>query len=1522
MPLQTQNLVMTGLGVEANAPPNALQPRLVDGIHLRWAFKRDMGFPWYGFYLYRRRHGRGEPMCVSRVMANKEPGALPSQQLATALGQFRSDQDLVLTDDFPPAGMVELDLRDRAYLRFELPPAGLARWVQVEVGFRKPEESGRQRQCVDFRDRRPSQGPNPRVEETVEFTVHDETGAPTPQSRVVVQSTTIGPLSGLDCGHSLEIKLPFPADEVDLQLTHFAHPAQVEAFHADGSPAAGATMVNPQRVPEAIRLVGHAISRVVVKAPADETLLHEVCYVRHRGRPDDRPVTVTALLGGTTVGQTVLANDPGQVVTAVLEFDAISAIEFTSSNAAVVDICIIPVAQGAASGWSLIRRFPYPLCLPVTHTSYPCSGNAPVDEPAAQARALGRVRYGSPSDWAGAPFADLHEQLLHLVEDGPGGPPMASKRMPAVVGAPDPPDPAITPPKLPAQSRLDMVLLGTLNPAVAQMVGLYYVDEDTPSGAPFDYMIVADYLNVGGRNPSKLLSFIQTNGFDDVQAYIVFNQRREPDTPLPPPDDVRCYELPGTTRRAQGGALEDADNNAGLRWDLGLSGLGILQPGHAIMYHVWRAALGNQDVPDPPGAYDLITRDGPTIVGESHVPGSAVQRPANWPPFPLHHIDIGLSDGWYGYQVSGIDIFGRHSPNSGAGQWYEWLPVPDPRPWYYQDPPGDRAIHPSAVRLLDKTPPPPPTGFEAFALDPADPFVIKDATYAAWWATLSSAEQNGVIGLRVRWLWTFQDMRQAPQTREFRVYYHPGQANALLGRTTAAAATAAECQVQTDIPNAHPADAFRGGWLRIGGDSFRVVGSDAADPLRVRVRNLGLTYGAGSVTVASGSATVTGAGTVWHAGMTGLSLEVDGDAVAYTIHSVNSPTEITLTQVYAGPSAAGKAYIVFDLRPRANAPCTLIIPDRYADGTVTVTNGSPIVTGAATDWVGSLAGQILRVDGELGRYRIQSVDTPTQLTLARNYDGPGAVSRAYAITFPLFTDYSVPTSWDERYYVVDYNDHVSVGVDGAGNPLRTYEVLLPAPGDVFRGGVPLNPTLVQPIVYALVAVSAADGRLHTPDDPKWAAGRWGNRLGNEGPVSPSATIFRVLRTPPPPPAPPPDSERVFATAADYHSASYYTYRWWPSANLKTHVFRAMDEAIFRTDWGRQPRAALDAGQLQHFPDPAVEPRWDALKRGQVAAELNQLNAFPKTPAGTAQAIAAYRALSNDGLRVLAGLPGNEAAFSQITLKPLDPDDPANANRLGPDNAPGFPIVAGLRAYVDKLDGRSTNRYFYRAAYVDAANNQSPLSLSGPPIWLPDVVPPKAPSLTKALGGDREITLRWASNREPDLAEYRVFRADAEDKARDTRLMTLVHTEAVAAGEPMARPAEVSWTDAPLRGLTTFFYRLVAVDDAGNVSSPTPPIAVRAHDETPPVPPALTAAWADEAGVVRAQLTWTSADEALVQRRDAGGGPWIDLVQWRAPGSYTVRDPFSDPAQSYEYRIWARRYTGAIAKGPAVPLPHN
>lgn len=73
-------------------------------------------------------------------------------------------------------------------------------------------------------------------------------------------------------------------------------------------------------------------------------------------------------------------------------------------------------------------------------------------------------------------------------------------------------------------------------------------------------------------------------------------------------------------------------------------------------------------------------------------------------------------------------------------------------------------------------------------------------------------------------------------------------------------------------------------------------------------------YSTGSVTVTTSSAVVTGSGTAWD---TGSAVEAGdlfvrtGDAVAYSIASVDSDTQVTLSSVYGGVTGAALAYGIY-----------------------------------------------------------------------------------------------------------------------------------------------------------------------------------------------------------------------------------------------------------------------------------------------------------------------------------------------------------------------------------------------------------------------------------------------------------------------------------------------------------------------------------------------------------------------------------------------------------------------------------
>ena len=139
MPLQSSNLVMLALPSRGDVPPpGSGQPPLRDGIHLRWQPLPKNGFPWYGFYLYRRRHPGSEPRCLfSSLSANNgiTPGDTGSTSATTNVGKIASEPLTVRFSNLFPGAACEVALPRKNTVRWEGQPGEVSFEVLVKVGF-------------------------------------------------------------------------------------------------------------------------------------------------------------------------------------------------------------------------------------------------------------------------------------------------------------------------------------------------------------------------------------------------------------------------------------------------------------------------------------------------------------------------------------------------------------------------------------------------------------------------------------------------------------------------------------------------------------------------------------------------------------------------------------------------------------------------------------------------------------------------------------------------------------------------------------------------------------------------------------------------------------------------------------------------------------------------------------------------------------------------------------------------------------------------------------------------------------------------------------------------------------------------------------------------------------------------------------------------------------------------------------------------------------------------------------------
>ena len=1095
--------------------------------------------------------------------------------------------------------------------------------------------------------------------------------------------------------------------------------------------------------------------------------IHRVtARIGFRGGPlrgsDARPSTVRMVAkdNAIIVAETLISGRPGEVVAGEVNADRITAVEFfamidattgpkevgpvgdkppeiapagglpgapiiqapkaPSGHAALVDLCWETVSNAATIPWQPVPNYPQPMPLPVAAAGYPCEGR-PANQAAAQAMALSRVRYGVAANWA-AKFGDLHAVLTKLVAGGPGGGPINSRTDTFVDPAADPDTPA-----LPNQNILQLIQLASIDPAMAQILGLYWLDLQAVPGQAYDYMVLADHVNAFSGQPvaAGALAIAAANGTlpTGVDAWITYNHVAQPRAPLAAPPQPTAFVLPDT---AVSGAPNTARGAVGISWNTPSLGSNYLSSSGAVRYIVWRHDHGDPQPATPAASFVPLNPNSPYLAG-SGGSSALAQAPTDWPPVALRAVDRKLADGWYGYSISGIDIWGRYSLQSVPAQWRQWAPAPQPEPWYYQGPAADKQLHAFAVHILDKTPPPPPAAVEATALDPDDDLTyVRDAAYTAWraaagdqwWNGLTDAQRAAVLPLRVRWRWYPTQQAQHPNTREFRIYFNP----------------------------------------------------DSVPPG----------------------------------------------------------------------------------------------PDRFE-----------------------------------------------------------------------------PTNWQDRIFVCDYNDHVTL-VSSAAGPYRQYEVLpvAPPPGVPPFAGVALQPSLTAPIVYANISVSAADDKIHTGDRPKWNATPWGNRFGNESVLAAAAKIYRVWRALPPAPAAVLNDERVWTTKADYHSFSFYTFRWAASADLKAHVYAVMDATLFMVERAREDIAAVSAADIA-----ALQTLWNPVPQSlidQIAA-LRTLKAAVSnqgTPSDAdrkqhdADWDAACAALSDGVLRGLAALPLHEDSYVRQTPSPVDDPDAA-----GPDDPPGYAPNPLWRAFKATFDGRARNRYFLRVSYIDDAHNEGPLGPPSPPIYLPPAVPPRKPVITKVTGGDRSATVAWTTAKAEAGGRYVIYRTDDDYRLRDVRLMDVAATISSGSRDPNSAKAE--WTDSGLEGGKAYHYCLAFIDAYGNASEPSKPVPVNVVDLSIPSPPFWTEqTWlleraSDNAlidwpadGVVPTghapvlRLSWASDVKQpvfVLSRRERNGRAWsappgIDQIVASAssPGEFSWIDRGADPVRIWDYRLRVRAPTGVWA----------
>ena len=188
------------------------------------------------------------------------------------------------------------------------------------------------------------------------------------------------------------------------------------------------------------------------------------------------------------------------------------------------------------------------------------------------------------------------------------------------------------------------------------------------------------------------------------------------------------------------------------------------------------------------------------------------------------------------------------------------------------------------------------------------------------------------------------------------------------------------------------------------------------------------------------------------------------------------------------------------------------------------------------------------------------------------------------------------------------------------------------------------------------------------------------------------------------------------------------------------------------------------------------------------------------------------------------------------------------------------------AYTD-TDVTNGITYYYVVKAVDLGSNES--DNSGEASAVPTDAAPEAPTGLVATPGDRQASLNWNDNTEPDIDGYNVYRST--DSGGSPTPYTKVNVSLVAISE---------YTDTGLTGGVTYYYVVTAVDLADPTayeSSDSNEGSAIPFDTTPVVPTGLIAT----KGVGEVNLDWNNNSEDdiagyNVHRSQTLGGPYSQI----------------------------------------------
>ena len=226
--------------------------------------------------------------------------------------------------------------------------------------------------------------------------------------------------------------------------------------------------------------------------------------------------------------------------------------------------------------------------------------------------------------------------------------------------------------------------------------------------------------------------------------------------------------------------------------------------------------------------------------------------------------------------------------------------------------------------------------------------------------------------------------------------------------------------------------------------------------------------------------------------------------------------------------------------------------------------------------------------------------------------------------------------------------------------------------------------------------------------------------------------------------------------------------------------------------------------------------------------------------------------------------------------------------MGSDCRPGYTLIATLggsaTTYSDTTSYGTNWYHYYVTGHNSAGAEISRTTVANLEVTGPDTVAPSIPQgLTANAPNGSTVNLSWsASSDNPGGSGVQSYQVQRCTGSGCTNFAALGSASSAAYG------------DTTVSQITTYRYRVRALDVVNNASDYSAPVTVTTPDTTPPNPPHGTTATSTHPNVVN--LTWTPAT-------DPGGSGVANQLLWRCTGTdcsagYTMIATLSATANSH------------------------